>query len=90
MAIAKDQKWTYNFKCFLALNDFYVLTKQEDRNVFLTALCLECFTFPVSLEMHPCSHKYLSISLCSACSLSVSQAHSRNTVLVLSVEEKLQ
>lgn len=72
VAIAKDQRWSYNFKCFLALNDFYVLTKQEDKDVFRTAFCFECFTFPVSLEMHPCSRKYSSISFCPACSLAVS------------------
>lgn len=72
IAIAKDQKWTYNFKCFLALNDFYVLTKQEDKNVFRGAFCFECFTFPVSFEMHPCSRKYTNITLCPACTLTIS------------------
>lgn len=69
--VLSDQKWSYHFKSYLALCDFYKLSNQEENNVFKDAFCFGCFTFPISLEMHPCNGRYTNLLVCPACNLNI-------------------
>ena len=69
--ILRKQNWSCRFKCYLLLYDFYKLTKQEDANVFRDAFCFDCFTYPVSLKMHPCTFVYSALLICPACKLCI-------------------
>lgn len=63
--ILKRSKFSSVFRSFTALIDYFKLYKTP--NPFIGAFCFGCFTYPRSMNDHPCTKMFYSLTQCPSC-----------------------
>lgn len=64
----KKSKYINVFRSYTALIDYF---KTERSNPFKGSFCFGCFTYPRSMNEHPCSGIFYALTQCPACRMEV-------------------
>ncbi|TBU09326.1 hypothetical protein CWI36_0040p0050 [Hamiltosporidium magnivora] len=68
-----NSRFLSTFRSYLALNDYYDSDKNLGVNPFIEKFCFGCFTYPKSVDNHPCTSTYFNLSSCPACRCEISK-----------------